>query len=174
MVHELLTITNARVDMGAVPGIHKDAKDIFLAESQDTYFAKTIYTDFGEISSFQKQLLTEYTKKKKVNDNMQSMSDMKNFVEGYAQFRAMGLQVTRHTAISAELSRIVKMYDLFVCSEVEQDLACQDIHKDIVPRIREILKNSQIPAAFKLRVVSCPEYDDVNNPFNMTSLTFLR
>jgi len=39
MVHELLTITNNRVNLSQVPGISKDLKEVVLAAEQDEFYA---------------------------------------------------------------------------------------------------------------------------------------
>jgi vacuolar protein sorting-associated protein 45 len=39
MVHELLTITNNRVNLSEVPGISKDLKEVVLSAEQDEFYA---------------------------------------------------------------------------------------------------------------------------------------
>lgn len=39
MVHELLTITNNRVNLSQVPGIPKDLKEVVLSAEQDEFYA---------------------------------------------------------------------------------------------------------------------------------------
>ena len=52
-----------------------------------------------------------------------SISDMKRFVEEYPEFRKLGGNVSKHVALVGELSRLVERDKLLVVGEVEQGLA---------------------------------------------------
>ena len=54
---------------------------------------------------------------------IQSISDMKRFVEEYPEFRKLGGNVSKHVAIVGELSRLVERDKLLELGEVEQGLA---------------------------------------------------
>ena len=54
---------------------------------------------------------------------MNSISDMKKFVEDYPEFRKLGGNVSKHVALVGELSRLVEKYKLLDLGEVEQGLA---------------------------------------------------
>ena len=52
-----------------------------------------------------------------------SISDMKKFVEEYPEFRKLGGNVSKHVALVGELSRLVEKHKLLDVGEVEQGLA---------------------------------------------------
>ena len=52
-----------------------------------------------------------------------SITDMKKFVEEYPEFRKLGGNVSKHVALVGELSRLVEKYKLLDLGEVEQGLA---------------------------------------------------
>jgi hypothetical protein len=54
---------------------------------------------------------------------MNSISDMKRFVEEYPEFRKLGGNVSKHVALVGELSRLVERDKLLEVGEVEQGLA---------------------------------------------------
>ena len=54
---------------------------------------------------------------------IQSISDMKRFVEEYPEFRKLGGNVSKHVALVGELSRLVERDKLLELGEVEQGLA---------------------------------------------------
>lgn len=52
-----------------------------------------------------------------------SIADMKRFVEEYPEFRKLGGNVSKHVALVGELSRLVQRDHLLDIGEVEQGLA---------------------------------------------------
>lgn len=52
-----------------------------------------------------------------------SITDMKRFVEEYPEFRKLGGNVSKHVALVGELSRLVERDKLLELGEVEQGLA---------------------------------------------------
>lgn len=112
MVHELLTIKNNRVDLKDVDGAPKDMKEVVLSTEQDEFYAnvsvlkltsitscviqinliifislQNIYSNFGEIGQTIKTLMDEFQIKAKSQKKVESIADMKNFVETYPQFK---------------------------------------------------------------------------------------
>lgn len=87
MVHELLTINNNRVDLSNVDGAPKDMTEVVLSTEQDEFYANNIYSNFGEIGQTIKVLMDEIQAKAKSQKKVESIADMKNFVETYPQFK---------------------------------------------------------------------------------------
>jgi len=58
--------------------------------------------------------------------NIDSIADMKRFVEEYPEFRKLSGNVTKHVALVGELSRLVEKEKLLEVSELEQSLACYE------------------------------------------------
>lgn len=57
------------------------------------------------------------------SSQIQSISDMKSFIEEYPEFRKLGGNVSKHVAIVGEISRLVARDKLLDIGEVEQGLA---------------------------------------------------
>ncbi len=167
MVHELLTITNNRVDLSGVPGINKDLREVSretihqkncvslslffrLSSHWPRYLAPDcalggaghllcrehvpqLWRDWrqhphsgGRVPG-QDQGSTEipfhascfpplpislplrilYAPREQSHENIETIADMKNFVENYPQFRAMSGTVSKHVSVVGELSRLV-------------------------------------------------------------------
>ena len=128
MVHELLGIQNGRVDLSDVPGISKEQKEIVLSPDQDPFFKKNMYLNFGELGNTIKEYVDQYQSKTKSNANIESIEDMKRFVEDFPEFRKLSGNVTKHVTLVSELSRRSGVDDLLNVSELEQSLACNDNH----------------------------------------------
>ncbi|XP_042370545.1 vacuolar protein sorting-associated protein 45-like, partial [Plectropomus leopardus] len=97
MVHELLGLNNNRIDLSRVPGISKDLKEVVLSAENDEFYANNLYLNFGEIGTNIKNLMEDFQKKKpKEQQKLESISDMKAFVDNYPQFKKMSGTVSKH------------------------------------------------------------------------------
>uniref|UniRef100_A0AAY4CU75 Vacuolar protein sorting-associated protein 45 n=1 Tax=Denticeps clupeoides TaxID=299321 RepID=A0AAY4CU75_9TELE len=131
MVHELLGLNNNRIDLSRVPGISKDLREVVLSAENDEFYANNLYLNFGEIGTNIKNLMEDFQKKKpKGQQKLESISDMKAFVDNYPQFKKMSGTVSKHVTVVGELSRLVSERCLMEVSEVEQELACQNDHSN--------------------------------------------
>lgn len=153
MVHELLKINNNRVNLSQVPGLTKDLQDIVLSEDNDEFYAGNMYRNFGEIGSNIKDLMEEFQRKTKNHEKVESIADMKAFVEHYPQFKKIQGAVTKHVTLVGELSRLVGAHCLLEVSEVEQELTCNSDHADLLKRIRSLVTNSKVRDIDCLRLV---------------------
>ncbi|PNF35932.1 Vacuolar protein sorting-associated protein 45 [Cryptotermes secundus] len=144
MVHELLTITNNRVSLSEVPGISKDLKEVVLSAEHDEFYADNLYSNFGEIGQTIKELMEKFQKKAKNHQKVESIADMKTFVETYPHFKKMSGTVSKHVTVVGELSSLVTRHHLLEVSELEQELACQNEHSQQLQRIRKLIGNSKV------------------------------
>ena len=138
MVHELLGIVNGRVDLSDVPDVRPELKEIVLSQDQDPFFKTNMYMNFGDLGSTIKEYVEQYQSKTKSNATLESIADMKRFVENYPEFRKLSGNVSKHVTLIGELSRRIGVDGLLDVSELEQSLACNDNHAND-------LKASKIP-----------------------------
>jgi len=153
MVHEIFTITNHRVDLSTVSGINKDLKEIVLSAEQDIFFKDNMYQNFGEIGVNIKALVDQYAQKTKTNQNIQSIADMKKFVETYPEFKKLSGNVSKHVALVSEISRVVESRNLLQVSEVQQELACHQDHAGACKAVKDLLNEPNISNDDKLKLV---------------------
>ena len=66
-----------------------------------------MYFNYGEIGQTIKQLMEEYQSKLSKQQKVESISDMKHFVQNYPQFKQMSGTVSKHVTVVGELSRLV-------------------------------------------------------------------
>jgi vacuolar protein sorting-associated protein 45 len=128
MVHEILGIQNGRVDLSDVPDIRPELKEVVLSQDQDPFFKKNMFLNFGDLGGNIKDYVEQYQSKTKNSSNIESISDMKRFIEEYPEFRKLSGNVSKHVTLVGELSRRVGAENLLEVSEVEQSLACNDNH----------------------------------------------
>lgn len=153
MVHELLTINNNRVDMSVVKGVPKELKEVVLSSEQDDFYANNKFSNFGEIGTTIKNLMEEFQRKANDQRKVESISDMKNFVESYPQFKKMSGTVTKHVCVIGELSLQVGEKKLLEVSELEQEIACRADHSAQLQRVKKLVTDTKVEPRDALRLV---------------------
>ncbi|KAJ5701524.1 hypothetical protein N7493_007187 [Penicillium malachiteum] len=154
MVHELLGINNGRVDLQDVPEIRPELKEIVLAQDQDPFFKKNMYQNFGDLGQNIKEYVEQYQTKTQSTMNIESIADMKRFVEDYPEFRKLSGNVSKHVTLVGELSRRVGEDSLLDVSELEQSLACNDNHANDLKSLQRLIQLENVQAESKLRLVA--------------------
>ena len=154
MVHELLGIFKGRVDLSAVPDIRPELKEIVLSQDQDPFFKKNMYQNFGDLGGNIKEYVEQYQSRTKSNMQIESIADMKRFVEDYPEFRKLSGNVSKHVTLVGELSRRVSEDALLDVSELEQSLACSDSHTTDLKTLQQHIQSPSIPAENKIRLVA--------------------
>ena len=154
MVHELLGITHGRVSLKDVPDIRPDLREIVLSQDQDVFFAKNMYANFGDLGQNAKDYVAQFASKSNTQESLDSVADMKRFVEEYPEFRKLSGNVSKHVTLVGELSRRVETDKLLDCSELEQSLACSDNHTADLRSLQQILASPGVPDHNKLRLVA--------------------
>jgi hypothetical protein len=101
------------------------SQEITLTTSTDPFFQTHHGSTFGDLGTVLKDYVQNYQSKSLATSpaNIQSIADMKRFVEEYPEFRKLGGNVSKHVALVGELSRLVGRDKLLDVGEVEQGLA---------------------------------------------------
>lgn len=96
-----------------------------LTTSTDPFFQGHHLATFGDLGTSLKSYVQSYQSHSLANNpsQIQSITDMKRFVEEYPEFRKLGGNVSKHVALVGELSRLVARDKLMDLGEVEQGLA---------------------------------------------------
>lgn len=165
-VHELLGIYNGRVDLGAVPDIRPELKEIVLSQDQDPFFKKNMYQNFGDLGGNIKEYVEQYQARTKSTAQLESIADMKRFVEDYPEFRKLSGNVSKHVALVSELSRRVSAESLLDVSELEQSLVCNENHAADLRTLQTVIQNPSTPSDNKIRLVALYALRYERNPNN--------
>ncbi|EMD40076.1 hypothetical protein CERSUDRAFT_132878 [Gelatoporia subvermispora B] len=154
MVHELLGIQNGRVDLSLIPDVRPELKEITLTPTTDPFFQAHHLATFGDLGSALKSYVQSYQSHSLANDpsSINSITDMKRFVEEYPEFRKLGGNVSKHVALVGELSRIVERDKLLDIGEVEQGLATGS-GADL-KSVQALITNPAVQPWNKLRLVT--------------------
>ncbi|KJA16499.1 hypothetical protein HYPSUDRAFT_147686 [Hypholoma sublateritium FD-334 SS-4] len=153
MVHELLGIHNGRVDLSKIPDSRPELSEITLTTSIDPFFQANYLSTFGDLGSSLKDYVQDYQTRSLAQSpsSINSIADMKRFVEEYPEFRKLGGNVSKHVALVGELSRIVGRDKLLEVGEVEQGLATS-AGADF-KTVQAVVTDAGVPPWSKLRVV---------------------
>ncbi|KAH8879394.1 GIDA-domain-containing protein [Thozetella sp. PMI_491] len=166
MVHHLLGIDNGRVDLSDVPDIRPELKEIVLSQDQDPFFKKNMYMNFGDLGGNIKDYVEQYQSKTKNNANIESISDMKRFIEEYPEFRKLSGNVSKHVTLVSELSRRVGAENLLEVSELEQSLACNDNHAADLKTVQKLIQSPSVTMDNKVGLVALYALRYEKNPAN--------
>ncbi|RKO96226.1 Sec1-like protein, partial [Caulochytrium protostelioides] len=153
MVHELIGIVNGRVDLSYVKDARPELRDIVLSCEHDTFYRQNMFLDLGDLGANIKTYVEEYQVKHKSNMQIESITDMKRFMEDYPDFRKLSGNVTKHVTLVGELSRLVGEQQLMAVGELEQNLAAVDSHATDLRALQALLETPGIPDSAKLRLV---------------------
>ena len=153
MVHELIGISNNRVDLRGRPGVPKDLVEIVLSSDQDPFFAANMFLNYGDLAEEVKTMMDHFQAKTKSSKDISSIADMQAFVESYPEFRKLSGDVTKHVTLLGEINRLVDQLSLMEVSQVEQELACTEDHGTAIAEVETLLRKPTIALANKLRLV---------------------
>lgn len=166
MVHHLLGIHNGRVDMSSVPDIRPELKEIALSQDQDPFFKKNMYLNFGDLGGNIKDYVEQYQSKSKTTANIESITDMKRFIEDYPEFRKLSGNVSKHVTLVSELSRRVGVENLLEVSELEQSIACNDNHATDLKKVQNLIQSPAVTPDNKTVLVALYALRHAKNPAN--------
>lgn len=152
MIHQLLTMKNNRVDLSAVPGIPGEQKEVVLSE-QDEFYASNLYSNYGEIAMKIRDLIESFQLRAKEQKKIESIADMKKFVENYPQFKKMSGTVNKHLVLISELSARISKNSLLELSELEQEIASRTDHSAQLQRVKKLVSDERISIDDALRLV---------------------
>ncbi|RKF73055.1 Vacuolar protein sorting-associated protein 45 [Golovinomyces cichoracearum] len=166
MLHELIGIHNGRVDLSDIPDIRPELKQVVLSQDQDAFFKKNMFLNYGDLGGNIKDYVEQYQSKTKNSSNIESIADMKRFIEEYPEFRKLSGNVSKHVTLVGELNRKVSSENLLEVSEVEQSLACNDNHAADLKNVQRLIQLSNVTSEAKIRLVALYALRYEKNPMN--------
>ncbi|GAA5834502.1 hypothetical protein JCM11251_007023 [Rhodosporidiobolus azoricus] len=154
MVHELLGIQNGRVSLQDAPEVREELKEISLSPDSDPFYARHLYDNFGDLGAHLSAYVSDYSTRSASSQagKIETVADMKRFIDEYPEFRKLGSNVSKHVALVGELSRLVNVRHLLQVSEIEQSLASQESHGTDLRSVQSMLASPDIPPEAKLRL----------------------
>lgn len=166
MVHELLGLNNNRVILKGAPNITEDLEEVVLSATQDDFFRRNMYANFGELGEAIQKLLQDYQRSsQKPNNDLNTIEEMQSFMEKFPELRSQSHNVSKHVAIMGELARLVDICSLMDVSQFEQELACSDDHSIHMRELLDKLASPtiKIPDKLRLGLLYALRYENIGN-----------
>lgn len=124
MINELLGVNNSNntVDLSHLNTVGEELKTVIMNENQDSFFKKSMFMNFGDLSTLLKEYVDEYKIKTKTNSNISSIKDMKFFLENYPEYKKMSLNLSKHMLLTSEIDKQINSKRIWETSEFEQNM----------------------------------------------------
>lgn len=153
MVHELLGNVNGRVSLAHVPNLAPELREIVLNPDQDLFYAQNMYHHFGDLGANIKTYVDEFQAMNRSHVKIESLADMKRFVEEYPKFKEKSGNVAKHVTLMGEMNRMIERNALLEISELEQSLACSESHSSHYKALTALLSKPSIALQYKIRLI---------------------
>jgi len=118
-----------------------------------TFTKKNLFSNFGDLGISVKQLVDQFAAQTKSNQNIQSLDQIKEFINKYPEFKKLSGNVSKHVSLISDLSKIVASRKLMDVSETEQELACNNSHSSAFEKVMEAIQNPSVSDKDKVKLV---------------------
>ncbi|QLG73462.1 hypothetical protein HG535_0E05460 [Zygotorulaspora mrakii] len=152
MLNEYIGVKRNLVDLSNIPGIDENLKKVSLSPKQDSFFHDTMFLNFGELGDKVKQYVTNYKNNTHSNSKIDTIEDIKTFIEKYPEFRKLSGNVAKHMAIVGELDRQLQLKDIWQLSEVEQNIAVHKNNQEDYQDMIKLLQSPKLENFYKLKL----------------------
>ncbi|KAJ3055214.1 vacuolar protein sorting-associated protein 45 [Rhizophlyctis rosea] len=146
-----------------------EISEVVLNPEQDSFYGKSMFLNLGDLGATIKTYVDEYQVKHKSSQQIDSIADMKKFVEEYPEFRKLSGNVTKHVTLVGELSRLVSKYSLMEVGELEQSLAVTENHAADLKTLRGLIERPNVTDDTKVRLVLLYALRYEKSPNNATA-----
>ncbi|QGN17218.1 vacuolar protein sorting-associated protein 45 [Kluyveromyces marxianus] len=152
MINEYIGIKRNLVDLSAVPNIDPELKQVVLSPKQDKFFQETMYMNFGDLADKVKNYVDQYKAKANITKQINTIEDIKAFIEKYPEFKKLSGNISKHMAIVSELDRQLQVKNIWEVSELEQNLATHDDNNHDFNELKRLLGLTTVESYFKLKL----------------------
>ena len=152
MINEYIGIKRNLVDLSNVPDIDPDLKQVVLSSKQDKFFKETMYMNFGDLGDKVKQYVTQYKSKTNITKQINTIEDIKEFMEKFPEFKKLSGNISKHMAIVSELDRQLQQKQIWELSELEQNISSHDDNNDDFMELKRLLAVPNLDAYYKMKL----------------------
>eukprot|EP00759_Apiculatamorpha_spiralis_P002156 PhF_6_TR10803/c0_g1_i1/m.17391/K12479/VPS45; vacuolar protein sorting-associated protein 45 len=149
MLHEYFGIDRNRVVLDKSEEAKKEKKieenEFVFQASQDQFFAKNQYANWGELCASVKELVDAFQatiSQKEAVKQTGSLQDMKTLLQNLPQHRLLGSAVSKHVSIVTQVGEVLRGRGLFNIGVLEQDIACNNSHNEHWRELVELINTS--------------------------------
>lgn len=88
--------------------------------------------------------MEDFQTRTKQQKKIETIADMKSFIETYPQFRKMSGTVTKHVTLIDEISRMVNEHNLLEISEAEQEIISKEAHSEAFRKVSSLINHAKV------------------------------
>ena len=152
MVHEIFGLNKNIVELPGKAGVTK-ASSYLLSPSEDAFYQRSMYLNYGDLGDAVKGLVDEYKAKSKGNESISTLEDIKDFFNRYPEFRRSGAAASMHVSILTDLSAEISRRLLMDIGSLEQEIVCDAAAPAAALRaVMDVLGNPAADPADKQRL----------------------
>lgn len=152
MINEYIGISRNIVDLSGVPGVDKTLAKVTLSAREDQFFRETRYLNFGELGDKVSAYVNKYKDSTQISGQLESIADIKQFIERYPEFKRLSGNVAKHMAIVGELDRVLGSENVWAVSEAEQNMVVHSGHQADYEQLLQVLRDPRVTSASKLKL----------------------
>ncbi|CCK72900.1 Vps45p KNAG_0M00470 [Huiozyma naganishii CBS 8797] len=162
MIHEYIGIKRNIVNLSKVPNIEAELETVTLSSKQDVFFHDTRYLNFGDLGDKLKEYVSTYKTTAQGANSVDTMDDIKEFIEKYPELKKLSGNVSKHMTIVGELDRQLKDLHIWELSEVEQNLTVHGDNNEDYDSTLNLLRDARLSQYYKLKLacIYMLRYDD--------------
>lgn len=123
MIHELIGLNDGTARLKSAKLTDEESRNIVLDPSQDDFYRKHVFANYGEVGVDVKSLLDQFASKNEKHKQVESLEDMKRFISEHIDFTRLQGNVTKHVNIMSEVAEAISKRGLMEISMAEQELA---------------------------------------------------
>jgi len=126
---------------------------IVLSPDQDDFYRENMFQNWGQLGINVKRAMADLQMKDATVRNMQSIDDMKEFLENFPEFNKLKGTISKHVLLLGDLLDTIQGGRLLEISALEQELACRDNQGVAKAKLIDLLQNPEIQNTNKIRLV---------------------
>lgn len=152
MINEYIGISRNLVDLSSVPNIDSELKQVVLSSKQDKFFKDTMYMNFGDLGDKLKQYVAQFKSTSNINKQVNSLDEIKEFIEKFPEFKKLSGNISKHVAIVSELDRQLQIKNIWEVSELEQNLSTHEDNNEDFSELMRILNEPNLDSFYKMKI----------------------
>uniref|UniRef100_A0A8C9GSZ0 Vacuolar protein sorting-associated protein 45 n=1 Tax=Piliocolobus tephrosceles TaxID=591936 RepID=A0A8C9GSZ0_9PRIM len=140
--------------------IEKDK--IVMSCNYDSFYNEHLFDNFGDLGQAVNNYVNYYQEETAKKSKIESIDDIEKFIELFPNYKKLSNNVTKHVNILHSLSTILEKRQLFMISEIEQDIFMYNKKNEHIKKVLDLIKNDKYTNYDVLRVslLFCLKYED--------------
>ncbi|CCF56962.1 hypothetical protein KAFR_0B06650 [Kazachstania africana CBS 2517] len=165
MIMEYIGIKANIVDLSS---FDSNLNKVTLSSKQDTFFNETMYLNFGELSDRIKDYVNSYKSKTESTSAINTIDDIKKYIEHLPEFKKLSNNVTKHISIVTELDKQLNEKKIWDISELEQNLMMHPDNNEDYQAFVKLINDVTIERFYKLKLacIYLLRHDEVHGANN--------